>query len=135
MKTTVRSVVCVLLMLVMLAGMGSGVFAWMYDTYDDVQRGSWYYEAVMEMSNMGVMNGVRAHVFAPHQTLTRAMAVTILYRLNRRPDTTEIEQPFTDVVPIMKKRSGGHMLTELRTASARLILPRMIWSPASSLPA
>ena len=43
------------------------------------------------------MNGVSATEFAPEETLTRAMLVTILYRLAGEPKDAEAKVAFTDV--------------------------------------
>ena len=107
MKKTIRSVVCVLLTLVMLAGMGSGVFADWDGYYDDVPETAWYYRPVSVMSDLNVFDGVSEHMFMPHQTLTRAMAVTILYRFciivpnakGQLPNVSEVNHPFEDVTP------------------------------------
>ena len=51
----------------------------------DVAPGAWYYQAVEYVSRQGLMAGVGASLFAPDLTTSRAMIVTILYRLEGIP--------------------------------------------------
>lgn len=53
--------------------------------YDDVAETDWFYSAVMFMVEKGLMRGVSEDLFAPGADLTRAMLVTILYRLENEP--------------------------------------------------
>ena len=48
------------------------------------------------MAKMGLMNGVGKNTFAPDSTLSRAMVVTILYRLEGEP-AAHANAVFTDV--------------------------------------
>ncbi len=63
--------------------------------YDDVKDGSWYYDYVKTVTEAGLMNG-QGSGFGPDGKLTRAMMVTILYRMSGSPAVTG-ENPFTDV--------------------------------------
>ena len=63
--------------------------------YDDVKDGSWYYDYVKTVTEAGLMNG-QGSGFGPDGKLTRAMMVTILYRMSGSPEVTG-ENPFTDV--------------------------------------
>ena len=49
--------------------------------FKDIPEGEWYFEAVEYASRNGLMNGVSETEFAPHLPTTRAMLVTILFRL------------------------------------------------------
>ena len=49
--------------------------------FGDVKETDWYYNAVMFVNANGLMIGVSAAEFAPNSNLTRAMLVTILYRI------------------------------------------------------
>ena len=62
----------------------------------DVAPGAWYYQAVEYVSREGLMAGVGASLFAPDITTSRAMIVTILYRLEGTPQMDQAS-PFTDV--------------------------------------
>lgn len=48
--------------------------------FTDVASGAWYAEAVGYCTEHGLMTGVSDTAFAPEDTMTRAMLVTILYR-------------------------------------------------------
>ena len=48
--------------------------------YSDVPEGSWYHDAVLKVSAMGLMAGYGDGTFGPSDSLTRAQAATILWR-------------------------------------------------------
>ena len=64
--------------------------------FQDVQRGAYYFDAVLWAETMGVTSGVSATAFAPNETVTRAQAVTMLYRYAGSPPANG-SIPFTDV--------------------------------------
>lgn len=66
------------------------------EKYDDVSPGSWYYEDVNYVSENGLMNGLGGRTFAPDMNMTRAMAVTVLHRIEGSP-AASINSGFTDV--------------------------------------
>lgn len=53
--------------------------------FTDVKAGSWYAEAVQEAVDAGWMSGTSATTFNPNGAVTRAMAVTTLWRLAGSP--------------------------------------------------
>ena len=63
--------------------------------YDDVPADSWYYGAVSFAHYYGLMNGVAETRFDPNGTMTRAMLVTVLCRLDGGSGSGSM--PFTDV--------------------------------------
>ena len=65
-------------------------------TFTDVKPGDWFYEAVEYAAEKGLMNGVTDGKFDPNGTTTRAMIVTILYRLEGEP-VIRSGMPFDDV--------------------------------------
>ena len=67
--------------------------------FTDVSAGDWFYGAVKFVYENGLMDGVGNNLFAPNATLNRAMAVTILYRLEGSPDLDgeNLGYPFADV--------------------------------------
>ncbi len=69
--------------------------AW-HNYYDDVSMFDWFYEAVQYVSENNLMNGTAKTLFSPDTDTTRAMLVTILWRLDGSPtvDTTIV---FDDV--------------------------------------
>ena len=53
--------------------------------FSDVNSGAWYSDAVIYAVGCGLMRGVSDTEFAPEDNVTRAMFVTILYRLKGSP--------------------------------------------------
>ena len=64
-------------------------------SYTDVTAGDWYANAVTYVTLTGLMNGSNG-AFQPSTNLTRAMMVTVLYRMAGQPEVTQ-ENPFQDV--------------------------------------
>lgn len=56
--------------------------------FGDVKTADWFYNDVKYVYEKGMMAGTAADVFAPNATTTRAMIVTILYRLEDSPAVT-----------------------------------------------
>lgn len=54
--------------------------------FTDVARDAWYYGAVSYVYDKGMMNGTAQTTFDPQLTTSRAMLVTILYRLTGQPE-------------------------------------------------
>lgn len=64
----------------------------------DVERTSWYFDAVQYVYEHGLMNGVDETHFAPTGTMTRGMMVTMLHRLSGSPAAEgSASAQFTDV--------------------------------------
>ncbi len=63
--------------------------------YQDVQQSDWYYSAVSFAYYNGLMNGVADTLFDPNGTMTRAMLVTVLWRLDG--GSADGSSPYTDV--------------------------------------
>ncbi|MGI5873830.1 MAG: S8 family peptidase [Bacillota bacterium] len=66
------------------------------NVFTDVSKQNWFYGAVVDVYNKKLMVGVKETEFAPAMKLTRAMFVTILYRLAGEPEVKG-SAPFTDV--------------------------------------
>lgn len=80
----------------------------------DVVPGDWFRPAVYTVWQQGLMQGVAPTLFAPHDTLTRAMLVTILYR--------QAGQPFP---------SPGTAFRDLRPDA--WYAPAALWAQASGI--
>lgn len=65
--------------------------------FADLTPGSWYSDGVRFAVENGLMTGTAARTFAPDQPVTRAMLVTILWRLAGEPYGRV--SPFEDVLP------------------------------------
>ncbi len=64
--------------------------------FTDVAANSWYYDAVRYVNDNNIMLGATADLFQPNTAASRAMVVTILWRLAGSP-TPEGVSPFTDL--------------------------------------
>jgi hypothetical protein len=65
-------------------------------SYTDVAQDDWYYDAVAFVTRRGLMTGTATGVFSPNVNMTRAMLVTVLYRMEGLP-ANETGADFTDV--------------------------------------
>ena len=75
------------------------LFAVVYDDtagFSDVKTTAWYYEAVQYAVDNGLFQGTSATTFEPDTVMTRAMLVTVLYRLDGEP-AVMAANGFTDV--------------------------------------
>ena len=61
--------------------------------FTDVKPGDWFYSAVEFVYSRGMMAGTSATAFAPRTPTSRAMVVTILYRLDGSPQAGEAGFP------------------------------------------
>ncbi len=66
------------------------------DDFSDLDNTRWYHEGVDLMLNMGYMNGVGNGRFDPNGSTTRAMIVTIIWRMEGKPAPSG-KNTFTDV--------------------------------------
>lgn len=64
--------------------------------YNDVKKTDWFYGDVEYVSTHGLMDGVGSGKFAPAQSTSRAMIVTILWRLEGKP-APDGQMTFRDV--------------------------------------
>ena len=65
--------------------------------FTDVKESDWYFNAVNYVYGNSLMNGTSDSLFSPNTTLTRAMVVTIIHRLDGSPDVTGLFNEFSDV--------------------------------------
>lgn len=64
----------------------------------DISPNAYYYKAVLWAYENGVTEGVTPTEFRPDDTITRAQAVTFLYRNQNKP-AYSVKNPFMDVAP------------------------------------
>lgn len=64
--------------------------------FDDVEKGIWYHDAVVDVYQRNLMIGIGDSLFGPEIDLTRGMFITLLHRLEGSPDSSATV-PFTDV--------------------------------------
>lgn len=67
------------------------------NVFTDVAVDAWCYDAVDRAVSEGIFKGVTATEFSPDTPLTRAMLVTVLYRMAGQPDVSGLRVNFTDV--------------------------------------
>ena len=67
-----------------------------YNPYTDVKYDSWYYSSVKSMGEKDLFNGTSANTFAPGSNMTRAMLVSVLYRMAGKP-AVSAASGFSDV--------------------------------------
>ncbi|SBW04891.1 exported hypothetical protein [uncultured Eubacteriales bacterium] len=72
-----------------------GYDAWT-NPFADVRSGAWYYDAVKYAIQNGLFTGTTTTTFGPEADMSRAMLVTVLYRLEGKPAVTA-GATFTDV--------------------------------------
>lgn len=63
----------------------------------DIKETDWYYKNIEFVSANGYMKGISETEFAPNNELTRAMFVTILYRMENEPEQATAEKKFEDI--------------------------------------
>ena len=94
-----KKLVSLLLALCLVFALGATAFAADFPAngFSDVPRSAWYAEAVDFVKASGLMNGVGDNRFDPDGTVTRAMVITVLYRLADEPSVSGQSNPFRDV--------------------------------------
>lgn len=65
--------------------------------FGDVNKNDWYNEAVQFVAARKLFTGTTDMLFSPSEKMTRAMFVTVLYRLENTPDAQVIDINFDDV--------------------------------------
>lgn len=67
--------------------------------FTDIKESDWFYDAVKYVNENGFMKGITDTEFAPENNITRAMFVTVLYRIENEPDMSSeiLGYPFEDV--------------------------------------
>ena len=77
--------------------LATGAFAADVPTYSDVPATAAYSEAVEYLAAEKIMDGIGDGKFGPQDTVTRAMAVTVLGRMAKAEQVET--KDFTDIVP------------------------------------
>lgn len=90
----IKKIIGAVLTVVMLLGVVPMAHA--ANPFTDVPAGSWYAEYVDYVYEHGLMSGTSDTTFNPNSTMTRAMLVTVMYRLAGEPECA-VKTPFTDV--------------------------------------
>ncbi|MBQ6789689.1 MAG: S-layer homology domain-containing protein [Clostridia bacterium] len=94
----IKKFLCIILAAVMLTGTVSvTAFASDAPVYSDVAEDMWSYPDIMYVSENGLMNGTGGTTFSPLVNVTRAMVVTVLYRMEGSPDAPFLKTAYADV--------------------------------------
>ena len=93
-----RRVISGLITALMLVSLAVQAFASMLP-FVDVKPGDWFYDAVSDVYERGLMRGDSETCFSPQGTTSRAMVVTVLARMSGDDIETPSYSPFIDVVP------------------------------------
>ena len=86
--------ICTVLAAVMLAFVFATAAS--AETFSDVKADRWSYQDIDYAVHKGYLKGVGGGRFDPEGACTRAMVVTVLYRVEGEPKVTA-KSPFTDV--------------------------------------
>jgi len=68
-----------------------------WNPFDDVSEGHWFYDYVRSVFEQGLMRGVSDNAFRPNANLSRGMVVTVLWRQQGEPRATADNAVFSDV--------------------------------------
>jgi len=66
-------------------------------SFSDVKSSDWFYSSVNYVADKGIMQGTSSTKFEPKTSLSRAMGVTLLYRVAGSPSVSGVDIPFNDV--------------------------------------
>ncbi|MTR30842.1 hypothetical protein GMD62_00590 [Pseudoflavonifractor sp. BIOML-A14] len=80
-----------------------------WNPFTDVKEGAWYYDSVKYVYEHGLMNGTSKTTFSPDLSTTRGMIVTILWRLEKEPESGA-DMAFGDV------KAGSYYFDAIRWA-------------------
>ncbi|MDY2719709.1 MAG: leucine-rich repeat protein [Candidatus Faecousia sp.] len=81
--------------------------------FTDVDKDKWYYDAVNFVVKEGLFAGATETTFEPDSTMTRAMLVTVLWRLADKPEAkgtaafTDVPQDQYYAVPVLWAQTNG----------------------------
>lgn len=84
-------------------------------SFTDVSTGAWYADAVKYAVDNGLFSGTSASKFSPSKSMTRAMLVTVLWRMEKEP-ASAARNAFKDV------KSGSYYEKAVAWASANGIV-------------
>ena len=67
--------------------------------FKDISKNDWFYDAVQFVYGHGLFNGTSEEEFSPNLPVSRAMFITVLWRLDGAVAPDNLDKPFDDVVP------------------------------------
>ena len=94
-----RRLTAMICMLLLLIGTALAAEEGEAPSYLDVREDDWFAGAVKAMSQRNLMNGTGEGYFNPYTPVSRAMAITVLWRLEGEPEVPGGTANFPDVDP------------------------------------
>ena len=91
-----KNILCLFLALVLLCGALPRAEA-EGSRFIDVEKGKWYYDAVMWAVDNGITGGMDETHFGPNKACTREQVVTFLWAASGKPEPLTSHNPFADV--------------------------------------
>ncbi len=77
-----------------------------HDRFSDVPKTSWYFDAVNRIYSLGLISGTSKTEFSPDLTTTKAMVLTILYRMADEPTQFESAEDWYSSPRAWAKKHG-----------------------------
>ena len=99
--------------------------------FSDVSNTSWYYNAVSFVYNKSLFSGATATTFEPDTAMTRAMFVTVLYRLAGQPQVSA-SSSFSDVTAPSAYYYSAVVWGGRKTVSS-LVIPMETYRPDQNI--
>lgn len=96
MKNLTKKIGIALIIMIIAVLLGFGATKVNAATFIDVPSSAWYKDEVDYVAKHGIMNGTGSGKFSPDKPVTRAMLVTIIWRLEKGPIVTN-KASFNDV--------------------------------------
>ena len=89
--------------------------------YSDVQPGAWYYDAIMTMTENGVLTGYDTGNFGPDDIITDAQLETIMNRLVKRIDSNA-SVDWANAEPMTRGEAAIYIIGVLQSGNASSVL-------------
>lgn len=98
-----------------------------YPWFSDVSVGSWYFNSVNRISRMGLIQGTSETQFSPNLTTTKAMVLTILYRMDGNPSQTESGGKWYSNAEVWAKKNRISDCENIEGSISREELANILW--------
>lgn len=90
-------------------------------SYSDVQPGAWYYDAIMTMTENGVLTGYDNGNFGPDDIITDAQLETIMNRLVKRINSTA-SVDWANAKPLTRGEAAIYIISVLQSGATSNVL-------------
>lgn len=93
------------------------------NSYTDVQPGAWYYDAIMTMSENGVLAGYGNGKFGPDDIITDAQLTTIMNRLTKKNNSISLTTvDWANAKPLTRGEAAIYIVDVLQDGNANTTL-------------